>query len=1665
MSATLSEFSPALTGFRLEEFLALTESLLVFPIEQDPARLDVAPFRLERPEPVPEAPMEPLPPRRYPRPAPAIIEAARASLTPLPRPAILEGRAPDLARVLRPLLAGHPVQVRGEPGVGKTALLATVAIHERTRRRFRRVWWIDRPDRLHATLALALDLPHVLAERDPARRRAWLAEHLDDHTLLIIDNLPEQPGPEATGALLDDLTALTAHVLVAVETSPELPDPDQPPIEDPEGVVTLRALEDTAAIDALAAHAGIEDARRLRGELLRIATALGHHPYALMLAGKLVRLDGLSLAELDDVLVLEPLLEARAAVTAPDAESDAESDDGDNQAAAVHAASLNRALDVSIEALPGEYRQLFEAFGAFPPAGAPFDGLHELARLGSQLATRRGLIALAEYGFIRRDHRDPEHYVMHPVAYARAATTEEHPAQDKRARRMRAWALRYVRERGADPLALYRAEPGLLHAYTTGQQYGPPHVAEPLADELQPYLHEYAPDMLTADAPAPDPGGPRAEAAHLTGVGLELTGQGATVAAEEALTRALKLRRAHDSDHAIAETLTALGRLYDLDGRYAQAAEALIEAAELVYRLGADESLSVIRRGLARAYRHLGRLEDALGVLDDSPPAHLERAAILRAQSRYAAAVQEMALAERATPYARAEIYVLAGQYAEALEAIAEQDDPASAHLRAQVYHLQGDVDKAIEGYRRALDCAPADDPAQAATRAKTLRGLGAALASAGQHDAARETLEAALSIHHAQPKLDALLVGRTLRLLAAVHLAAGDAPEAASTARDALDRLRHVSAPDETADACRTLGRALWQQGDPAGARDAFEREVEAAQSSPARDEARIGIALHHLSDAYHATGELDRAIANYRRALTHHDPVAAPRAYFMTQLALHRALLEAERLPAALDLAQEMVDHLNGGPEPPDLVHLGYAHALRARTQQAVERPIRARQTVLEWCRALIARAEDALSDPRPAVRALLLGLAARSLLAADQPDEALPVAQLGQAVTRDHFPNTPVAWAAIRDLGEVYLALDRPEEAILTLEPLLIEAVKEDPATYALAYELSGRGYRAIDEPENAIDHLSIALAHEPDQHRRGLLQATIGHIQLDTGQPETAVESLRAALPLFDRESHPDVVAQTLTTLAHTLGGLNRYADAINVYEDALAALREVAGTDPRHTADVLRSLGETHEAQGQLPEAAHAYRRALNILERVDAPRQYRDILHRLARVAAAQDDPGAVQLYEQTRGMTEQWGDTQQLAGVIRELADAHLSAGRLPLAAQNYLAALEHQPAQLMARDRAHTLRNLGRAYAQLERYDEARAAWTEALDLSASLPDHSPEEIALTHHAIGEAHRSQGHYEDAERSYREALSHHRAGSVPAAETWRALGLALQAAGRSEEAVEPLQTALEIEKSQPQQANARLVRTLQALAEICEDIGDLEVAIARQHEALVYMDRDLQPVAYAETLRTLGALYVEAENWRQAHQALDEALQIESERAPRSDERISATLQAIADTYRAQGDLEKAAEFYQKVTVYANLARRASQDLRETLDELERRRATLQAAQQSLALLDRSDEADLKDTAFIYALIAHSHAQLNQPGDCDATVETLLGFLAEHAADLDPDDAQPDARALAWLLAAQQAQGEGDLPAARDACQTALDAATNSNLRWVIARVAEGLV
>ncbi|NDJ85123.1 MAG: tetratricopeptide repeat protein, partial [Chloroflexi bacterium] len=1619
----LPPFTPRLDDFRLDEFHQQSLTLLAFPAEHDQSALDLAPFQIELPAPPPEPPLPLLPYVWYPRPTQAVRDWALGRLMPLrSTPLLGKTRLSEAQRLLRPLLAGEgPVEVRAASGLGKSTLLAYLASHERTRQRYRRIWWLDDPQHLPQTLALALNLPTVLTETDLTLQIHQLRDALDDETLLVIDN--------ASPAQAAYLRELSTQIVLGIETPPEVLDDDVEPEPDPEGVVTLRSLPRADAMELMVHACGLTDRNSLRGQMRawmsHLVQLLGGHPLAIMVAGALFA---------EDSLPMERLVELFSSRIDPDNPQP------------------EMALDISLDALPSDYYELLLAFGGLPPVGASFEAIVATAKLNTELAGHRGLSFLLRRGFIRRDSRLGAYYVAQRDIWHRMAA--QVPQQKKTTEQLRTWVLEITRRYREDAGMVYRFQREILYALGQAQQERANSFIHKLNLSLGAYLREYAPTYLTADTPVPDLVGDRARAATLIGDGLRFLDRGMLEEAEAAFTEGLKQTDKHGSEHEMAEALVAAARYADFMGEYQTATNHLERAAKLVFDLKAEESLHLIRIALAMVYRKQERYKDALGVLDDTPDAYPERVRIYRATQQWELMLKTLELTDDVSPYTRAEAYLQADRYAEALAALANARDSQSAFLRAVIYHLQDDVENAVRGYEMALDMVSK----QSAQRVDILLAMSKAYVGQGEHEKAQRALVQALDVYPTLGKPAPILRARTLGLQAALSLLNRQHDRAIKLAQQALEAIKRISPTEgarDRADIQRTLGRALWQCDDKAQARDAFEAEVNHAQSVPKRDEIRIGLGLHHLADAYRDTSEPERAIANYRRALTHLDPEETPQAYFITQVALQAILAQEGRLGQALEITQAAIKQLEQR-SPVDLQHIGYMLVRQAQIEQELGQLKQAVQTLGRWTTLLAGRA-DARQDNRAGVALLALKLAVHSLLAHQRADEAVEFAELALKIAERHYPGTAIAWSSRRDLGKAHLDTGNWQSAIDMLASVRFDEVKSEAFTFSLSQAYTATAHAYLGNYAAALEHFQQALEYQPIAHQKALILDRMADIHLEIQDTDQAISHVQQALPFLDREHEPGDTARILTKLARLLSGTNQYAESIQVYEDALEMLRNLPDVDPVHTARVYKSLAASHEAQGQYTQAAIAYRNALDTLEtaRKASPDDHREVLARLAavRVNMAQYDE-AIALYLQARSETEMYGTPHDLGLVVSALADTYRQAGNLEEAMYTYEEALKVQPADDVPRERAATLRGYGQTLSILNRLPEARDAWTEALTITTDAP---ALEVALTHRSIALAFSAQEMYYEAEKAFKDALDYHLAGTSETAHTWRLSGRMLVDAGRHGDAIHPLQKALEIEKSLAQQVNGRIVETLDLLAKAHEAVGDLAAAIASHHEALVYMDRNHQPIQTANRYRLMGRLYAGQGRWLDAHKALEEALVIEMNYKPRSDTRIAQTLEIIAHAYRKEGNLHKAAEAYKRMASYANLSKAASNELKETMSEIEKYEGTLEAARSSLAVLQRTSDADIKDLVYVYALVARSHAGLSQHEGTNDAIDKLLTVLEENADKLSTADERIQYRALAHVFEGSQAASTGNLVEARAHFQRALHETSDPSMRWVI--------
>jgi tetratricopeptide (TPR) repeat protein len=346
--------------------------------------------------------------------------------------------------------------------------------------------------------------------------------------------------------------------------------------------------------------------------------------------------------------------------------------------------------------------------------------------------------------------------------------------------------------------------------------------------------------------------------------------------------------------------------------------------------------------------------------------------------------------------------------------------------------------------------------------------------------------------------------------------------------------------------------------------------------------------------------------------------------------------------------------------------------------------------------------------------------------------------------------------------------------------------------------------------------------------------------------------------------------------------------------------------------------------------------------------------------------------------------------------------------------------------------------------------------------------------EQTGLTLQALADSYRAQSQWPEAIQAYLRACAqlNRAANPVELAAAERALGEVYLITGQASEALPHLESSLEIERALPQQNGGRIVSTLHSLSQAHEMRDELELAVRRQHEALVYQNARHAPEGYVQTLRTLGRLYAQMGRHSEAIKAYEEALATENRQPEPDPEKIDAMTGALADVYRAQGRLEMAASLYRRVLDKttpgdAPLREHLADAHQATEAEIARHLETLHAAEQSWALLNRVAQPDLKGLAFVRALQAQTCAALGRWDESAQYLDQLLQLLKRRRNEVRPDDPRSIMRAFAVLLQGQDSEDAGRIDSALNAYSHALemaehDAKSDPELAWAIRQKVE---
>jgi diguanylate cyclase (GGDEF)-like protein len=345
----------------------------------------------------------------------------------------------------------------------------------------------------------------------------------------------------------------------------------------------------------------------------------------------------------------------------------------------------------------------------------------------------------------------------------------------------------------------------------------------------------------------------------------------------------------------------------------------------------------------------------------------------------------------------------------------------------------------------------------------------------------------------------------------------------------------------------------------------------------------------------------------------------------------------------------------------------------------------------------------------------------------------------------------------------------------------------------------------------------------------------IQRTVDRAEKESfTDPEAENRDARAALEALQRRPDVDLEIRALQLLCE----YDSERDLGAAEAQAQRALELLPRShDPSLGAGVLTCQGETRETAGDNAQA----------LQRFDAAVAVATTTHNDTLLAAALDSRGHLRGIQgdyaaglvdlrRAQALYERAGRHYEAVSCGDGIATLYRRMGDPAAAARLYRDALGLQQRSGMLREQAVTLQNLARTYEDARQWEQAQAAFSQALDLARSLKYPRVEGYALRGLAAIKIDRKDATGALTDLARAAVLQHETPDVRLAAQINLEQGRALYLAGRLPESLTSLQLALGVFKSSD--SAAELVTTDRVLAQVEAALGEWRAAYSASAEA-----------------------------------------------------------------------------------------------------------------------------------------------------------------------------------------------------------------------------------
>lgn len=346
-----------------------------------------------------------------------------------------------------------------------------------------------------------------------------------------------------------------------------------------------------------------------------------------------------------------------------------------------------------------------------------------------------------------------------------------------------------------------------------------------------------------------------------------------------------------------------------------------------------------------------------------------------------------------------------------------------------------------------------------------------------------------------------------------------------------------------------------------------------------------------------------------------------------------------------------------------------------------------------------------------------------------------------------------------------------LEEPRARMAELYQLALERVVEHagvaPARGAIASQVSPAARSAAGNGHARTAPAPVVPSSPSDDDLEEL--AREAETGLSAAVPDPWVARVREAYPRIEALFARAVGTGTRRRALYVAGRIWRYWYLVQRPSDGVTWLEQLVGDEPvgpaADRARAYHALGSLLAVDGQ-PEAASTHLdRALALWRDVDEPLGLlktlislgiaRQHLHRTAEAAAC---------YDQAIAIARALGETRQLDGVLRNRATLAHTMEDYALALELYQQRLGLLPPDARV-ERATSLVGIAAALDNLDRFEEARAAATDALALL--VEGDPPRLFVLSEIVLGRADDHAGDIASAERHFHRAYDAARASQL----------------------------------------------------------------------------------------------------------------------------------------------------------------------------------------------------------------------------------------------------------------------------------------------------------